>query len=149
MIIDVLRHSRSVSKLVARDGNMFGPARTLLLITACISALPAATQAPPPTTAFDGTYAGVSAVSTRSQPGSHNRFCRRPAKPSALTISNGVIQSTGGDRWQGAVNPQGALVIRDRQARRVDGQIDPSGTITGQYPGPTCKTSFVWRKQPG
>ena len=47
---------------------MFGPVRTLLLtIAACVTALPAAAQAPLPTTAFDGTYAGVSGVSTRPQ----------------------------------------------------------------------------------
>ena len=129
---------------------MLSPARTLLMIAACVLAMPAAAQAPAPTTAFDGTYPGVSAVSTRSEPGSHNRFWRQPDNPSPLTIRNGVIQSTGGgDQWKGTVNPQGALVIRDQQGRRVDGQINPSGTITGQYPGPTCKTTFVWRKQPG
>ena len=128
---------------------MFGPARILLVIAACISALPAAAQAPPPTTAFDGTYAGVSAVSTRSSRGGANRLCRPQPIPSPLTIRNGVIQPTGGDRWQGTVNPQGVLVVRDVRARRVEAQIDPSGTITGQYPGPNCKTTFVWRKQPG
>jgi hypothetical protein len=82
---------------------MFGPARTLLMIAACATALQAAAQAPLPTTAFDGTYAGVSAVSTRSQPGSRNRYCRQPAVPSALTIGGGVIQPTGGDGWRGGV----------------------------------------------
>ena len=65
---------------------MFGPARRLLMIGACVTALSAAAQAPLPTTAFDGTYAGVSAVSTRSQPGSRNRYCRQPDVPSPLTI---------------------------------------------------------------
>ena len=73
-----------------------------------VTALPAAAQAPaPPTAAFDGTYAGVSGVSTRSEPGSENRYCREPGVPSPLTIRNGVIQSTGGDdRWQGTVDWQ-------------------------------------------
>ena len=129
---------------------MFGPARTLLMIAACVTALPAAAQAPPPTAAFDGTYAGVSGVSTRSQPGSRHRYCRQPGVPSPpLTIRDGVIQSTGGDGWQGTVDPQGGLVIRDLRGRRVNAQIDPSGTIKGYYPGPTCLTTFVWRKQSG
>ena len=130
---------------------MFGPARTLLMIAACVTALPAVAQAPPPTTAaFDGTYAGVSGVSTRSEPGSENRYCREPGVPSPLTIRNGLIQSTGGDdRWQGTVDSQGGVVLRDSEGQRVDAQIDPSGTITGFYPGPTCKTTFVWRKQSG
>src|SRR5215469_15767409 len=110
---------------------------------------PAAAQASPQTTAFDGTYAGVSGVSTRSQPGSRNRYCRQPGVPSPLTIRDGVIQSTGGDGWQGTVNPQGGLVIRDLRGRRVNAQIERSGTITGYYPGPTCWTTFVWRKQSG
>ena len=108
-----------------------GPARTLLMIAACVTALPAAAQAPLPTTAFNGTYAGISAVSTRSQPGSHNGYCRQPAIPSPLTIWEGVIQPTGGDGWRGTVSPQGGLVIRDLGGRRVNAQIDPSGTITG------------------
>ena len=130
---------------------MFGPARTLLMIAVCVTALPAAAQAPPPpTAAFDGTYTGVSGVSTRSEPGSENRYCREPGIPSPLMIRNGVIQSTGGDdRWQGTVDSQGGVVLRDSEGQRVDAQIDPSGTITGFYPGPTCKTTFVWRRQSG
>ena len=127
---------------------MFGPARTLLMIAACITAPPTNAQAPL-TTAFDGIYAGVSGVSTRSQPGSRNRYCRQPGIPSRLTIRGGVIQPTGGDGWQGTVDPQGGLVIRDLRGRRVNAQIDPSGTIKGYYPGPTCLTTFVWRKQSG
>jgi len=57
--------------------------------------------APLPTTAFDGTYAGVSAVSTRSEPGSGNRYCHQPAVPSPLTIRDGVVQPTGGEGWRG------------------------------------------------
>jgi hypothetical protein len=128
---------------------MFGPARILLMIAACVAVSPAAAQAPLPTTAFDGTYAGVSGVSTRSEPGSRNRYCRQPGVPSPLTIRGGVIQSTGGDGWHGTVNPHGGLVVRNLRGYRVNAQIDPSGTITGYYPGPTCKTTFVWRKQPG
>jgi hypothetical protein len=119
------------------------------MIAACVTVSPAAAQAPLSTTAFDGTYAGVSGVSTRSEPGSRNRYCRQPGVPSPLTIRGGVIQSTGRDGWHGTVTPQGGLVVRDLRGYRVNAQIDPSGTITGYYPGPTCKTTFVWRKQPG
>jgi hypothetical protein len=31
---------------------------------------------------------------------------------------------------------------------RVDAQIDPQGTIKGQYQGPACAVAYVWRKQP-
>jgi hypothetical protein len=129
---------------------MFGWARTLSTIVVCAFAVPVAAQTPaPPTTAIDGTYGGVSAVATRSRPGSEEILCRPEEAPSPLTIRNGVIQPTGGDGWQGSVNSQGALVMQDLRARWVEAQIDPSGTITGEYPGPTCKTTFVWRKQPG
>ena len=112
---------------------MFGPARILLIIAACITAPPATAQAPL-TTAFDGIYAGVSGVSTRSEPGSRNRYCRQPGIPSPLTIRGGVIQPTGGDGWRGTVDPQGGLVIRDLRGRWVNAQIEPSGTITGITP---------------
>src|SRR6516162_7336266 len=53
-------------------------------------------QAPPPTTAFDGTYAGVSGVSTRSQPGSRNRYCRQPDVPSPpLTMPDSPLERDG------------------------------------------------------
>ena len=128
---------------------MFGPARTLLMIAACFSAVPAAAQGPAPTTAFDGSYAGVAAVSTRTHPGSGKTHCRAQKTPSPLTISNGVIQPTGGDGWNGTVNPQGGLIMRDLRGRRVNAHIDPSGTIRGEYPGTSCRTTFEWRKQPG
>ena len=127
---------------------MFGPAITLLMIAACVTTQSAAAQAPLPTTTFDGTYAGVSGVATRWEPG-RNNYCRQPGVPSPLMIEGGVIQSTGGDGWHGTVNHQGDLVIRNLRGRRVNGHIDPSGTVTGYSPGPTCKTRFVWRKQPG
>jgi hypothetical protein len=39
---------------------MFGRSRTFVTIAACALATSAAAQAPAPTTAFDGTYIGVS-----------------------------------------------------------------------------------------
>jgi hypothetical protein len=48
--------------------------------------------------------------------------------------------------WEGAVNPQGALVMRSTSSMRVDAQIDPQGTIRGQYSGPACIYTYVWQK---
>ena len=74
---------------------MFGPARILLMIAACVTAPPATAQAPL-TTAFDGIYAGVSGVSTRSQPGSRNRYCRQPDVPSPpLTMPDSPLERDG------------------------------------------------------
>ena len=45
---------------------------------------------------FDGTYAGVSGVSTRSQPGSRNRYCRQPDVPSPpVTMPDSPLERDG------------------------------------------------------
>lgn len=67
--------------------------------------------------------------------------------PDPLAITNGAVHSSGRDRWAGTVDPQGGMVIRNRRAMRVNAQIDPQGTIKGEYHGPACIVTFVWRKQ--
>src|SRR5438477_6127050 len=32
---------------------------------------------------------------------------------------------------------------------RVGAKIDPQGTITGQYNGPACMVTYLWRRQSG
>jgi hypothetical protein len=127
---------------------MFDRARVFLTIAAFALALPAAAQAPAPTaTAFDGKYAGVSADISKST--AHGRQCPREHAPDPLTINNGAVRSKGSDRWTGTASPQGSLTIRNKRSMRVDAQIDPQGTIKGQYNGPACMVVYVWRKQPG
>ena len=41
---------------------MFGRAKVLLTIAACVLALPVAAEAPAPTTAFDGQYVGTATL---------------------------------------------------------------------------------------
>jgi len=96
------------------------------------------------TTAFDGEYIGVSRESskTASAPGAE---CPPNSVPAPLTITNGVVLGW----WEGTVSPQGALVIRNPKFTRVDAQIDPVGTVKGQYGSSACTVTFVWRKQPG
>ena len=77
-----------------------------------------------------------------SQGGNHHA-------PDPLTIKNGAVRSKGSDRWTGTASPQGSLTIRNKRSMRVDAQIDPQGTIKGQYNGPACMVVYVWRKQPG
>ena len=125
---------------------MSSPAAILAMATALVLAMPAAAQPPMPTTVFDGTYAGSSAHTSKST--AHGRPCPRWHTPDALTITNGAIHSGTRDKWTGTVNPQGHVVLRNKQAMRVDAQIDPQGTITGQYQGPACTVDFVWQKQP-
>jgi hypothetical protein len=123
--------------------------RTRALLAAAVFALaiPAAAQAPAPgTTGFDGKYKGVSAHIAKST--AHGRQCPRQHAPDALTITNGVVQSSGREKWTGTVGPQGDVVLRNRLSMRVDAQIDPQGALTGRYQGPACMVDYVWHKQP-
>jgi hypothetical protein len=116
------------------------------MATALALAMPAGAQVPGHTMAFDGTYAGVSAHTFKST--AHGRSCPPWHTPDALTITNGAVHSGTRDKWTGTVNPQGHVVLRNKQAMRVDARIDPQGTITGRYHGPACAVDFVWQKQP-
>jgi hypothetical protein len=131
---------------------MFGRARILLTITASVAAMPVLAQAPvPTTTAFDGTYAGVSFETSSYMQGiSAARWCGPTSGvPGPLTITNGVVRAQMGGRWEGSVNPKGVLVMRSPSSSRLDGQIDSQGTIRGQLSGWGCVVTFVWRKPSG
>jgi hypothetical protein len=132
---------------------MFGRARILLTIAASAVAMPVAAQAPgPTTTAFDGTYLAVSADAGIPASDIDARVCHpRPYRlPPPLTITNGVVRTVDEPAWVGTVSPQGAAVIRCPDSARVDAQIEPQGTIRGQFSGVggsyTCLTRFVWQK---
>jgi hypothetical protein len=128
---------------------MFGRTRILLMIATCALAMPAAAQAPAPTTtAFDGTYAGISREVSKS-PSAPRAKCPPSGALAPLTIKNGIILSSGPAAWEGTVSPNGVLILRNERSLRVDGQIDAQGTIQAQYAGTGCITTFVWRKQSG
>jgi hypothetical protein len=93
-------------------------------------------KVPPPTMPFDGDYVGVSRESS----------CRANRVPGALIIRNSVV--TGGG-WQENVNPRGVLVMQNRGAMRVDGQIDSQGIIRAQGSSSDggCTVTFVWQKK--
>jgi hypothetical protein len=128
--------------------------RTIVLwtIVACMLAMPAAAQAPAPTTtAFDGTYIGVSRTSEGSMERAETRGCPqgegapRLEGASRLTIVNGSARAAWGAPAEGAVSPQGVLVMRTSTGIRFDGQIDSKGTVTGRWSG-TCSWQVVWQK---
>jgi hypothetical protein len=126
---------------------MFGRTRILLMIATCALAMPAAAQAPAPTTtAFDGTYAGISREVSKS-PSAPRAKCPPSGALAPLTIKNGVVVASGSAAWEGTVSPQGVLLMRNDRSVRVDGQIDPQGTIRAQYGGTGCITTFVWQKK--
>jgi hypothetical protein len=127
---------------------MLGRAKVFPTITVIVLAMPVAAQSPgQPAPTLDGQYAGVSANVSKSL--ASERQCPREHAPDPLTIKNGVVSSKGRDKWKGTVTPQGGLTIRNKRSMRVDAQIDPQGTITGEYNGPACKVVYAWRKQPG
>ena len=147
---------------------MLGGARILVTIAACMSAIPVAAQAPAPTTtAFDGTYVGVSrtvegfAVSppgagptgTRASAGgnpANDGFgCTLNGQPGPLTIANGVARYSDRANWpEGSVNAQGVLVMRRPDGRTLDAHIDGRGTMTGRITGPwSCSYHMVWQKE--
>ena len=121
----------------------------LSVIAACAVAIPAVAQATAPTTtAFDGTYVGVSKTLEDTDTGDRNRirFCSRPGLPSELTIVNGVARSRWGGPTEGSVSAQ-VLVMRNQSGLRFDGQIDSHGNASGRWTG-TCSWQLGWQKAP-
>ena len=124
---------------------MFGRARIPLTVAVCMSATPVFAQAPAATTtAFDGTYLGVSRTleDTLDASGA-TRFCRG-GPPGTLKIVNGVAWRD--DRAAGSVSPQGVLSMRTAGRNHIDGQIDGHGTITARLTS-YCNWRLVWQKQ--
>jgi hypothetical protein len=104
--------------------------------------MPAVAQAPAPaTTAFDGTYIGVSGTSEGLMMGGSWSGC--PSyKPRPLTIVNGLVRY---DQFEGSVSQQGVVLIRSPSASRFDGQIDSHGTLRGRLTS-ICSFQLVWQK---
>ena len=122
---------------------MFARAIILSTITASAVALPAAAQAPPPTTtAFDGTYAGESHNVHRYADGGSTR-CATAAVQAPLTITNGVVRSPTGGNLEGTVNADGHKIMHRPNGNRVEGQIDAQGIIRAQYASPNCAYDYV------
>jgi hypothetical protein len=128
-----------------REEEMPNQLKIFLTIGVLAWAVPAAAQAP--TTAFDGTYAGVSMHVTKATREAQN--CPRGGVPQPLTITNGVVKPPAGKGWIGTVSPDGALTIRNQYAMHVHAQIDAQGNVTGRFTGPQCNVSYVWKKQAG
>jgi hypothetical protein len=117
-------------------------ARILLTIATCALATSAAAQVPAPTTAFDGTYVGVSRTFEGDIYNSTmTRTCLPNGQPQPLTIAGGVARVSS---FEGSVNGQGVLVMR-ANGTRIDAQIDGGGTVTGRYTG-YCSYQMVWQK---
>jgi hypothetical protein len=126
---------------------LFGRTKVLFTIAACMLATPVVAQTPQlKTTAFDGTYAGVSREVSKN-PSAPRAKCPPSGALAPLTIKNGAVVSSGPAAWEGSVSPDGVLTLRQERLVRVDGRIDAQGTIRAQYAGTGCITNFVWQKK--
>jgi hypothetical protein len=119
-------------------------------------ATPVAAQAPAPTTtAFDGTYVGVSRTlegQMAGDPGSTRACAKNAQPPRPLTIARGVVRWPASEA-EGSVNAQGVLVMHGPtdlmhgpSEWRFDGQIDGRGMVTGRLTS-FCSYHFVWQKE--
>jgi hypothetical protein len=123
--------------------------------------MPVDAQSPPPsanlTSAFDGTYVGVSAENNstgntlaggraRTQGYAGARGCTTFRAPARLTITNGRARVRWGDRTlDGNAAPDGSLTMITGYGQKFEGQIEGQ-QIKGQLVG-YCAYSLTWRKQ--
>jgi hypothetical protein len=145
--------------------------RTIVLwtIAACMSATAVAAQAlAPTTTAFDGTYVGVSRTLDQYQPDPAGRGervgvagdllgkaqCTPNGQPGLLTIAGGVPRYNGSTlyqtTWEGSVNAQGVLVMQAPRGGQLEAQIDGRGTVTGRintFGHVRCSYQIIWQKE--
>ncbi len=137
-----------------------GSGATLFAFAALLMLAPPARPQSPPrsvaTNAFDGIYAGVSAVnnsrgnslrgSERSGGYAGARACRDFRQPARLTITGGQAQVKWGQYvLRGSVTPQGGLVMTTGYGHHFEGQIQTQDTVTGQLVG-YCTYTLTWRK---
>ena len=123
--------------------------------------MPVNAQSPPPsanpTSAFDGTYVGVSAENNssgntlaggraRTQGYAGARACTTFRAPARLTITNGLARVRWADRTlEGNPAPDGSLTMSTGYGQKFDGRIEGQ-QIKGQLVG-YCAYSLTWQKQ--
>jgi hypothetical protein len=90
----------------------------------------------------------VSRTSEGAINGSTNSYhCDRlNGQTGPLLIVGGVPRFKGLTTFEGSVNAQGVLVMRNPDGERLDAQIDGRGTITGRITG-GCSYRMVWQKE--
>ena len=104
------------------------------------------------TTAFDGTYAGVSTQNISKgntldvAGGNAPIVCQEYGVPPPLTIRNGLAQfQLLNYTFQGYVTPQGQLKMNAGYGQVVEGQIDNQGVFRAQGLG-ACAYNATWRR---
>ena len=121
-------------------------AKALLALAAIAMSLPAIAQTSPQTTAFDGTYNGVSRTLEGTMTGHTSHSCPPNGRPAPLTIANGAARTAWAGTAEGSVTPQGAVVMHAPNGARIEAQIDGQGNVTGRLTS-ACSYQMVWRKQ--
>jgi hypothetical protein len=133
----------------------------LCIVVTLAAALPVDAQSPPPlanpTSAFDGTYIGVSAENNssgntlaggraRTQGYAGARACTTFRAPARLTITNGHARVRWADRTlEGTAAPDGSLTMTTGYGQKFEGRIEGQ-QIKGQLLG-YCAYNLTWQKQ--
>ena len=107
------------------------------------------------TTAFDGTYTGVSerghssagsGLKARDTP---TPGCQQFDVPPPVTITNGLGQMEAfGVTWEGYVTPQGHLALDSGYGGMVNADFDPRtpGRLHGRAVSVNCRYNVTWQK---
>ncbi len=121
--------------------------RAVCMLAALPAAFPILAQAQT-TTAYDGTYRGISRQLEGGSFGGGTRGCALPnGVPEPLTILNGVARAGAADNpMEGTVTPQGVLTMRSQRGSVLQGSIGVQGRATGRLTA-GCSYQFVWQKQ--
>lgn len=106
------------------------------------------------TTAFDGTYRGLSIRGDSGAGPGIQQFdiestgCQPFTVPPTMTIANGLAQFQAvGATFAGYVTPQGALTLDSGRGAKVNGNFDPqSGIFRGQANTINCRYDVAWQK---
>ena len=132
---------------------------SVFLVLAVGTPVNAQSPAPPAnaTSAFDGTYVGVSAENdspgntlaggrARTQGYAGARACPTFRAPAKLAIGNGLARVRWGERTlEGNAAPDGSLTMSTGYGQKFDGRIEAQ-QIRGQLMG-YCAYTLTWRKQ--
>jgi hypothetical protein len=106
------------------------------------------------TTAFDGTYRGIS-IRADSGVGSglkladpYTTGCQPFTAPPAMTITNGLAQFQAvGATFSGYVTPQGNLTMDSGRGATVSVTFDPQTRVfRGQANSVNCRYDVAWQK---
>ena len=106
--------------------------RAVCMLAALPAAFPILAQAQT-TTAYDGTYRGISRQLEGGSLGGGTRSCALPnGVPEPLTILNGVARAGAADKlMEGDCNAEGVLTMRSQRGS-VQGSIGVQGRATGR-----------------